>query len=82
MVAADLEGPEEELVKLLKGMDVVVSCIDAAHLLSQIPLANACKAAAVGRFVPCCFATVAPPKGVLSLRDIVSLNTSSFWAST
>ncbi|RSM06734.1 hypothetical protein CEP52_005571 [Fusarium oligoseptatum] len=69
-VAIDLGSPEAEIAEKLRGMDVVISAIDAAHLRDQIPLANACKVAGVGRFVPCCFATVAPPKGVLVLRDI------------
>jgi methylmalonyl-CoA mutase cobalamin-binding subunit len=72
VVPVDLDGPKTELVKALQGLDVVISAIDAAHLRAQIPLADACKAAGVGRFVPCCFATVAPPKGILGLRDIVS----------
>ncbi|KAF4968991.1 hypothetical protein FSARC_3645 [Fusarium sarcochroum] len=70
VVAADLEGPEAQLAEVLRGQEVVISAIDAAHLLSQIPLANASKAAGVGRFVPCFFATAAPPKGVMKLRDI------------
>ncbi|KAM5371222.1 hypothetical protein ACJZ2D_008142 [Fusarium nematophilum] len=70
VVAADLTGSEDELVKLLRGKDVLISAIDARQLEAQIPLANAAKAAGVGRFVPCSFATVAPPKGILVLRDV------------
>jgi uncharacterized protein YbjT (DUF2867 family) len=72
-VAADLTWPEVKLAEVLHGIDVVISAIDAANLLSQIPLANASKAAGVRRFVPCSFATAAPPKGVIILRDLVSL---------
>ncbi|KAH6855724.1 hypothetical protein B0I37DRAFT_350875 [Chaetomium sp. MPI-CAGE-AT-0009] len=70
VVAADLTWPEDKLAELLHGIEVVISAIYAANLLSQIPLANASKAAGVSRFVPCDFATVAPPKGVIILRDI------------
>ncbi|KAJ4264346.1 hypothetical protein NW762_005542 [Fusarium torreyae] len=70
VVAADIQGPEMELVEVLRGHEVLISAIDAAHLMAQIPLANAAKAAGIGRFVPCFFATVAPPKGVMKLRDI------------
>lgn len=80
LVAIDLEGPEADMAELVQGMDVVISAIDASHLRAQIPLANACKAAGVGRFVPCCFATVAPPKGVQVLRDIVRFLLADFRA--
>ncbi|CAK7200321.1 hypothetical protein SEUCBS139899_003012 [Sporothrix eucalyptigena] len=69
IVAVDLDGSAIDLAAALKGMDVVISAIDAGHLLSQIPLANACKDAGVGRFVPCCFSTVTAP-GVLNLQDL------------
>ncbi|KAH7121524.1 hypothetical protein EDB81DRAFT_666503 [Dactylonectria macrodidyma] len=70
IVAADLSGPEEELVKLLSGIDVVISALDPSAFAAQIPLANAAKSAGVSRFVPCSFATVAPPKGVMQLREM------------
>ncbi|KAG8165575.1 hypothetical protein KVR01_004127 [Diaporthe batatas] len=69
VVAADLKGPEADLVNLLKGADVVISAIVATALLDQIPLANAAKKAGVGRFIPCTFATACPPAGVMKLRD-------------
>lgn len=71
VVAADLDGPEDELAKLLTGVDVLIAVMNVSGLTSQIPLANASKAAGVKRFVPCFFATVAPPKGMLLLRDFV-----------
>ncbi|KAF4996922.1 hypothetical protein FDECE_12245 [Fusarium decemcellulare] len=70
VIAADLDGPLDELTKLLKGVDTVISAINAANLPAQIPLVDASKAAGVARFVPCFFATVVPPKGVLKLRDL------------
>lgn len=72
VVAADLTGPEDDLVSLLKGADVVISTIVATALLDQIPLINAAKKAGVGRFIPCTFATACPPAGVMKLREMVS----------
>lgn len=72
VVAADLKGPEDDLVNLLKGADVVISSINATALLDQIPLADAAKKAGVGRFIPCTFATACPPTGVMKLRETVS----------
>lgn len=72
IVAADLRGPEDDLVGLLKGADVVISTIVATALLDQIPLINAAKKAGVGRLIPCTFATACPPAGVMKLREMVS----------
>lgn len=68
----DLEESEEDLVKALAEIDVVISCVGAPQQQCQIPLANAAKKAGVKRFVPCGFITVAPPAGVMLLRDQVS----------
>ncbi|SPJ81735.1 related to Isoflavone reductase homolog P3 [Fusarium torulosum] len=70
IVAADLDGPEDAMAKLLQGVDIVIAAVNVAGLSAQIPLANAAKAAGVKRFVPCFFATIAPPKGIMSLRDM------------
>lgn len=67
-----MKGPEENLVQLLTGADVVISAVNAAVLTDQIPLVDAAKKAGVGRFVPCSFMTVAPPRGVMLLRETVS----------
>ncbi|KAJ0104343.1 isoflavone reductase family protein [Diaporthe amygdali] len=69
VVAADLKGPADDLVGLLKGADVVISSINATVLLDQIPLVDAAKKAGVGRFIPCTFATACPPMGVMKLRE-------------
>ncbi|KAF4417242.1 Isoflavone reductase P3 [Fusarium acutatum] len=61
VVAADLSGPEDELARVLDGIDTVISAISAASLLMQIPLINAAQAAGVKRFLPCCFAPIIPP---------------------
>lgn len=71
LVAADLAGPEQELAKLLSGHEVVISALDPSAFAAQIPLANAAKLAGVKRFVPCSFATVGPPRGVMQLREKV-----------
>ena len=49
----------------------MISTIFAANLADEIPLADAAKLAGVKRFVPCAFATVAPPKGIMVLREKV-----------
>jgi hypothetical protein len=69
--AADLDAPESELAQQLQGQDVVIAAISIPATMRQISLANAAKAANVKRFVPCFFAPVAAPKGVVDLRDKV-----------
>jgi hypothetical protein len=69
---ADIEGPIEKLIDILAGADVLISAIDAMSQLAQIRLVTAAKEAGVKRFVPCAFTTVAPPGGVMALRDQVS----------
>lgn len=78
VVAADLRGPEDDLVNLLKGADVVISSITAPALLDQIPLADAAKKAGVGRFIPCTYATACPPTGVMKLRETVSRHCNTY----
>lgn len=68
----DLSGPEDKLVEALKEIDVVVCSVSATEQYAQIPLATAAKKAGVKRFVPCSFITVAPPGGIMILRDWVS----------
>ncbi|KAJ6479676.1 hypothetical protein C8R45DRAFT_1063245 [Mycena sanguinolenta] len=68
----DTDGPIEDLVGLLAGVDVLTAfrgAIDPGSLLAQIQLATAAKDAGVKRFVPCAFTTVTPPGGVMRLRD-------------
>lgn len=69
VVAADLSGPIDSLVKVLSGIDVVISGIGPGEQLAQIPLATAAKKAHVKRFIPCAFITVAAPGGIMTLRD-------------
>ncbi|KAM5384529.1 hypothetical protein ACJZ2D_001274 [Fusarium nematophilum] len=70
ILAADLTGAEEELEKALAGIEVVISTIYGGSVTAEIPLVNAAKAAGVQRYVPCFFATVAPPTGALRLREL------------
>ncbi|KAI8723030.1 NmrA domain-containing protein [Fusarium sp. LHS14.1] len=70
IVSADLAGSEEELEKVLTGIEVVISTIYGASVTAEIPLINAAKAVGVQRYVPCFFATVAPPTGALRLREL------------
>ena len=61
----------DALVPILKDIDIVISAIDAGSQLSQMNLVDAAKRAGVKRFVPCAFITVAPPGGIMDLRDQV-----------
>ncbi|KAM0429539.1 hypothetical protein ACHAQK_011026 [Fusarium lateritium] len=70
IVSVDLSGPESALVELLVGADVVISTIYGGSVMDEVPLINASKAAGVKRYLPCFFATVAPPKGALRLREM------------
>ncbi|KAL1801134.1 hypothetical protein ACET3X_001476 [Alternaria dauci] len=67
--AADLNASEHELGQQLQGQDVVIAAISIPATMKQISLANAAKVAGVKRFVPCFFAPVATPKGLVDLRD-------------
>ncbi|KAH7062566.1 hypothetical protein B0J12DRAFT_645805 [Macrophomina phaseolina] len=65
----DINGPVEDLVAVLRGVDVVISAIDALSFAAQKNLATAAKQAGVKRFLPCMFATIMPPGGIMILRD-------------
>lgn len=69
--AADLDASEEKLGQQLQGQDVVIAAISIPATMRQMALANAVKVAGVKRFVPCFFAPVAAPKGLVDLRDKV-----------
>lgn len=71
IVTTDLRGPKKDLVDLLRGIDVVISCIFFLNLKDQIPLIEAAKEAGVKRFVPSSFGTPAPRGGVMRLADQV-----------
>ncbi|KIM94502.1 hypothetical protein OIDMADRAFT_60829 [Oidiodendron maius Zn] len=65
----DINGRLAELVKALDGIDIVISCVGTLQL-DQLSLVNAAKKAGVKRFVPCGFITVAPPGGIMHMRDL------------
>ncbi|KAF4832363.1 Isoflavone reductase-like protein [Colletotrichum tropicale] len=69
VVPVDLKGPGDDLVKALEGVDVVISAIVFTELGSEIPLANAAKAAGVKRFLQSAFMCVVPPRGVVDFRE-------------
>lgn len=69
-ITANLHGPKKDLVDLLTGIDVIISCIYWLNLNDQIPLIEAAKEAGVKRFVPSSFMTPAP-RGVMLLTDMV-----------
>lgn len=71
---SELGVPEDELTATLSGIDVLISAIGPHDLLQQKTLVRAAKNAGVKRFVPCAFITVAPPTGVMILRDDVGVS--------
>ena len=71
VLITDITGPMEDLIPILSEVNIVISAIDGTSLMSQMNLATAAKIAGVKRFVPCAFATVCPPGGVMLLRDEV-----------
>ncbi|KAE9376097.1 isoflavone reductase family protein [Stipitochalara longipes BDJ] len=69
ILIADISSPINELVPLLKGFDIFISAISGGALLAQMGIVTAAKEAGIKRFVPCGFATICPPGGVMKLRD-------------
>lgn len=73
VVIADISDSVEALTPMLVGTDVFISAIGGLAQQSQMNLITAAKEAGVKRFVPCDFASIAPPGGVMVLRDEVRL---------
>ena len=71
VLIADITGPMEDLIPILSEVDILISAIDGMSQMPQMNLATAAKIAGIKRFVPCAFATVCPPGGVMLLRDEV-----------
>lgn len=71
MVPYDVHGPQDNLVELLRGIDVVITAVNIQGLFDQIPLATAAKAAGVKRFVPTAYAPVVAPNGVVGISEKV-----------
>ncbi|KAL2823435.1 hypothetical protein BDW59DRAFT_148615 [Aspergillus cavernicola] len=66
---SDLDASESNLASVLTGIDTFISAIGPRSLLQQKTLVRAAKTAGVKRFIPCAWITIAPPKGVMLLRD-------------
>ncbi|KAI7774296.1 uncharacterized protein LA080_008983 [Diaporthe eres] len=69
VIPVDLKGSENNLVRALSGVDVVISALVFTGSDSEIPLANAAKAAGVKRFLQSAMMVVIPPRGVVDLRE-------------
>ncbi len=84
VVGVDLKGPKEDLERAIAGIDIVISAVNYQGLKDQIPLVDAAKKAGVKRFIPCHFATVCAPRGVMSLHDVASDNPlqRQYWTGT
>jgi uncharacterized protein YbjT (DUF2867 family) len=65
----DIGDPIDTLVKTLGDIDTLISILPPGGQLAQVALADAAKKAGVKRYIPCGFITVAPPGGVMTLRD-------------
>lgn len=70
IVVADINDPVDDLVPIFQGIDVIITALDTAAKPAQKNLANAAKRADVKRFIPCSWATIAPPEGVMLLRTM------------
>lgn len=79
VIPVDLKGSENDLVRALSGVDVVISALVFTELDSEIPLANAAKAAGVKRFLQSAMMVVIPPRGVVDLREHVRAPSSLPW---
>ncbi|OGM49635.1 hypothetical protein ABOM_001899 [Aspergillus bombycis] len=66
---ADLTASEDELALVLSGIDILVSAIAAQDQAAQKNLMRAAKMAGIQRVIPCAYATIAPPQGVMLFRD-------------
>jgi hypothetical protein len=72
-VEANLNGPQEALVKILSGVDIVISAIFFGSLADEKQPAQAAKKAGVKRFLQSAFMIVVPPRGVVDFREQVTL---------
>ena len=71
-VGYDLSQPQTTLINKLKGICVLISCMNVKKLDLQIPWIEAAKLAGVKRFVPSEW--VSPiPRGICDVKDTVGL---------
>jgi hypothetical protein len=69
----DLSTVSDDLVEALIGMDVVIDCMTLSQTKEEIVLIEASSKAKVGRFVPSLWGPACPPRGVMFLREKVSI---------
>jgi hypothetical protein len=62
----------DELISLLSGVDVVITCLILTDMDAMKNIAIACQKAGVGRFIPSFWGPICPPRGVMKLRTEVS----------
>jgi hypothetical protein len=72
IVSTDFSSTDA-LVPSVTGMHVVISCLTMLQRTEEIALIEASSRVKVGRYVPSWFGPVCPPRGVMRLRDAVSI---------
>ncbi|KIL85895.1 hypothetical protein FAVG1_10864 [Fusarium avenaceum] len=65
----DASSVSDELISLLSGVDVVITCLIWTDMDAMKNIAIACQKAGVGRFIPSFWGPVCPPRGVMKLRE-------------
>ena len=70
VVVIDLQGPKQDLVKKLQGMDVVISCIDLPGFDGQIALIEAAKEAGISRTRYRFWAPLDMPFGIVPVEGV------------
>lgn len=79
VVVLDLNGPTQGIANAIKGYNIVISAIGFQSRAAENALVDAVAAAGTSRFVPCAFASVAPPGGILGLRDEKEVTYQRIW---
>lgn len=57
------------MASIINGYDIVVSAIGFRSKTAEVALVDAVASAGISRFVPCAWASICPPGGILGLRD-------------
>ncbi|SPJ78642.1 related to isoflavone reductase homolog P3 [Fusarium torulosum] len=65
----DVSSVSDELISLLSGVDVVITCLILTDMDAMKNIAIACQKAGVGRFIPSFWGPVCPPRGVMKIRE-------------
>jgi hypothetical protein len=78
-VFLDLNQPTHVVANGIKGYDIVLSAIGFRSRAAENALVDAVAIAGTSRFVPCAFASVAPPGGILGLRDEKEVTYQRIW---